>query len=532
MALPSGFPSVHDRPAGAFDRTRFVINTCVATRIGAGPGPAVAKGRPSVVAASFWFVLAGLLFVVMALGGSVLKRLPLSTSLLYLALGVALGSSGFGLLRFDLVEGAPLLEVVTEIAVLVSLFTAGLKLRVDWRERDWHLPLRLATISMAVTIALVAAMGVLGLGLPLGAAILLGAILAPTDPVLASDVQVERPGDRDTVRFGLTGEAGLNDGAAFPFVMLGLGLLGLHDLGPFGLRWIGIDLLWATAAGLAVGAVLGTLVGRLTVYLRREHGEAVGLDEFLVLGLVALSYGVALLIHSYGFLAVFAAGLALRRIERLQTGPELHPVEEGEPVAPEDELATHPEAAPAHLVSSLLGFNEKLERIGEVALVVVIGSLLDIAAFPTAAVWFVPLLLLAIRPLAVIVGVGRLPVEPRQRLLLGWFGIRGIGSLYYLTYAIEHGVGEPLAGQLAALTLAAIAASVVVHGVSVTPLMERYGRRANRTPQPATGPASGDSDGAGGPVCPAVYPDGPGAARAWRRAATSAASAEKSGSIS
>jgi len=120
------------------------------------------------VTASLWFVIAGLLFVVMALGGSVLRRLPISTSMLYLALGVALGSSGLGLLRLDLVQGAPLLEVFTEIAVIVSLFTAGLKLRVDWRERDWHLPLRLATLSMAVTVALVAAVGVLGLGLPLG----------------------------------------------------------------------------------------------------------------------------------------------------------------------------------------------------------------------------------------------------------------------------------------------------------------------------------------------------------------------------
>jgi NhaP-type Na+/H+ or K+/H+ antiporter len=107
----------------------------------------------------------------------------------------------------------------------------------------------------------------------------------------------------------------------------------------------------------------------------------------------------------------------------------------------------------------------------------------------------VPLLLLAIRPLAVLVGVGRLPVEPSQRRLIAWFGIRGIGSLYYLTYAIEHGVAEPLAGQLAAITLAVIASSVVVHGVSVTPLMERYGRRAERTTQTAAGQVAGVSDG-------------------------------------
>ena len=432
---------------------------------------------------SFWFLAAGLLFVVMALGGSVLKRLPLSTSLLYLALGVGFGSSGLGLLQFDLVAGAPTLEVITEIAVLVSLFTAGLKLRVDWRDRSWRLPLRLATVSMLVTVVLVALVGYLFLRLPLGAAILLGAVLAPTDPVLASDVQVAHPGDRDTVRFGLTGEAGMNDGAAFPFVMLGLGLLGLNELGPSGLRWVGVDLLWATAAGLAIGALLGTLIGRLTVHLRRDHGHAVGLDEFLVLGLIALAYGAALLAHAYGFLAVFAAGLALRRIERLHTGSELHPVEEGEPVATADELATGADTAPVYLTSSMLAFNEKLERIGEVILVIAIGSMLDLSALPPAAVWFVPLLLLGIRPLAVLVGVAGMPIAPAQRRLIGWFGIRGIGSLYYLTYAIEHGVAEPLAGQLADLTLTVVAVSIVVHGISVTPLMEWYERQPPRLPQ-------------------------------------------------
>ena len=144
---------------------------------------------------------------------------------------------------------------------------------------------------------------------------LLGAILAPTDPVLASDVQVANPGDHDRLRFGLTGEGGLNDGTAFPFVMLGLGWLGLHELGEGGWRWWTVDVLWAVAGGLGLGYLLGTLVGRLIIYLRVRHREALGSDEFISLGLIALTYGLALLSLTYGFLAVFAAGLALRRID-------------------------------------------------------------------------------------------------------------------------------------------------------------------------------------------------------------------------
>ncbi|HSK09608.1 MAG TPA: cation:proton antiporter, partial [Vicinamibacterales bacterium] len=252
----------------------------------------------------------------MALASSVLKRLPLSASMLYLAAGFLLGPAGAGLFDLDVVDGATLVEHVTEIAVIVSLFTAGLKLRLPFSDGRWRPPVLLAVVAMTLTVGAVAAVGVMGLALPLGAAVLLGAVLAPTDPVLASDVQVEHAHDAERLRFSLTGEAGLNDGTAFPFVMLGLGLLGLHEIGTGGWRWVFVDLLWAVPAGLAVGALAGTAIGRLVVYLRRAHGGAAGLDDFLALGLIALSYGVALLIHSYGFLAVFAAGLALRRIER------------------------------------------------------------------------------------------------------------------------------------------------------------------------------------------------------------------------
>lgn len=427
------------------------------------------------MSAEGWFVLAGALFVMMALSGSLLKRLPLTTSIVYLAVGVGLGPLGIGAVQADPLQLAAILERAAEIVVIISLFSAGLKLRVPLSNGRWYVPARLAFGSMVLTVTLVAVIGVVGLGLPLGAAILLGAILAPTDPVLASDVQVEKPTDRDRVRFSLTGEAGLNDGTAFPFVMLGLGLLGLHDIGTLGWRWLLVDLVWAVAAGLGIGGLLGTLVGRLVLYLRREHREAVGLDDFLALGLIALSYGVALLAQAYGFLAVFAAGLALRRIEQMGSGDRApEDVIGGTAAGREEEVATSPETASAYMTQAVLGFNEQLERIGEVALVVLVGTLISAHRLAPEALWFAPLLFLLVRPVTVGVGLLRSRTSTLQRVLMAWFGIRGIGSLYYLMFAIEQGLPGPLAEQLTRLTLTVIAVSIVIHGVSVTPLMQRY----------------------------------------------------------
>jgi NhaP-type Na+/H+ or K+/H+ antiporter len=436
---------------------------------------------------TLWYIIVGLLLVGMALVGTRLKRLPLTTSLLYLLVGVALGPWGVGMIRLDPVRSAALLERLTEFAVIVSLFTAGLKLRTPLADGRWRLPVRLASASMLVTVALVATAGVLLLGLPLGAAVLLGAVLAPTDPVLASDVQVAHPTDRDRLRFGLTGEAGLNDGTAFPLVMLGLGLMGLHDLGTGGWYWAAVDLLWAVVAGLGIGAVAGALLGRLVIHLRQTHKEAVGLDEFLSLGLLALSYGLALLLHSYGFLAAFAAGVALRSVEARASassggGDEKPPPDVGSAASAgaAEEVATAPETAPAYMAQAVLGFNEQLERVCEVAVVVLIGGMLTRQYLAYDAIWFAPLLFLVIRPAAVLLGLLGSRVAGTQQTLICWFGIRGVGSVYYLTYAIQHGVGGEAAQQLTALTLTTVAASIMLHGVSVTPLMNMYGKLSER----------------------------------------------------
>lgn len=425
-------------------------------------------------------LLLGFLLVVVAAVASFVRRLPMTETMLYLVAGALLGPLGMGLYSLDALASAPFLERLAEGAVLISLFTTGLKLRLPLSDSRWWMPLRLAFISMALTVGFVTVAGVAWFGLPLGAAVLLGAILAPTDPVLASEVQVADVHDRDRLRFSLSGEAGLNDGTAFPFVMLGLGLLGLHELGAGGWKWWAVDVVWGVCAGLAIGAVCGTLVARLILWLRREHREGTGRDEFLALGLIALSYGTALLAHTYGFLAVFAAGVALRAVERRQSSNRV--ADEGltmESVGASHEAARDPEMVPAHMAGGVLAFNEQIERIVEVALVLVIGALLLRDYFRIEDLGFIAVLFLVIRPVAVQLGLlGATKLNAGRRVLIAWFGIRGIGSLYYLAYAVNHGLPDELAARLTALTLTTIAISIVVHGITVTPLMSWYRQKS------------------------------------------------------
>jgi sodium/hydrogen antiporter len=439
---------------------------------------------------AYWFTTAGILLVGIVLASTLLRRLPVSTAIIYLGVGLLLGPGALGLLSWDAVREAEILKYITEIAVIVSLFTVGLKWRTPLTIDLWSLPVRLATVGMVLTICAVTLIGTTLLGLPLGAAVLLGAVLAPTDPVLASEVQVRSSTDRDAVRHALSGEAGLNDGLAFPFVMLGLGLLGLHPdedaglfkvwaSGEFGVwGWVGWDLLWAVVVGFAVGGLTGSMVGRLALYLHQRRHDIFALHEFLVLGLIALSYGLAELVYGYGFLAVFAAGYALRRIELRATGyapePSEMPPEALAEEAEEEISAKEPEQAAQRMATALMTFNDQLERILEAAVVVLLGAVLTTEFWAPEVIWLAPLLFLLVRPLVVVVGLLGKATSRSQEALMSWFGIRGIGSIYYLTYALGYGVSGELADRLTALVLSLVALSIVVHGVSVTPLMKRY----------------------------------------------------------
>lgn len=428
-----------------------------------------------------WILTVGVLLLLMALAHPWVQRMPITTTLIYLLLGIALGPQWLGVVAMEPIDHAPLLHRAAEIGVIISLFTVGLKLRLPLLDRRLRPAICLAFVSMVLTVALVTLVGVLLLDLPVGAAVLLGAILAPTDPVLASDVQTRDPQDRHKLRLTLTAEAGFNDGTAFPFVMLGLGLLGLHDLGESARRWWLVDVGWAVLGGLAIGALLGVGIGRvLIVRNRRGGGDLSRLGEYLILGVIGLSYGVALAAHTYGFLAVFAAGVGLRATERSATRSASRPdatISAATAGAPSTAALDDPQSAPALLVGALLATNEKLERILEVGLVLLLGAVLYPAGIASEALWFAPLLFLVIRPLAA------LPILATGRFsrfefgAISWFGIRGIGSIYYLMYAVEKGLPTGLAETLVSLTLTVVALSIVVHGVSATPLLSYYARR-------------------------------------------------------
>lgn len=423
--------------------------------------------------AAFWFVLVGALLVAIALLGRFLDRLPVSPAMIYLVVGFLLGPAVFDVLELHPLRELTLLETITEIALLIALFTVGIKMRVpigDWR---WSLPLRLATISMVLTILGVAIVAVVLLDFDWRLALVLGAVLAPTDPVLASDVQLRSAQDRDSLRFGLTGEGGLNDGTAFPFVLLGLGLMGLHEIGVGAWRWFAVDLIWGTVGGLGIGFLVGTTLARGVRLLRAWRRDAVIFDEFLLLGVIALSYGVALAIHALGFLAVFAAGLALRRAD------DIH--------AHSSNTADKPPLTP-----SLLNVNEQLERIVEVAVVLLVGAMISTGYWSPAGLLLAAILFVAIRPLSVWIGVRGADVGSAPRRLLAWFGIRGIGSVYYAAFFAGYELRDVVAEQLLSVTFTVVAASIVVHGISATPLMEIYQARRGRRPRGA--PAAALSD--------------------------------------
>lgn len=406
-----------------------------------------------------WCLSIGILLILMTLGNAWISRLPLSTAMVYLLVGYGLGPAGLGLIRLEPVRDAALLEHLTEIAVLISLFNAGFKLQLPLMHRSWRVPVQLATLSMLMTVVLLTLAGRMLLGLTLGLALLLAAILAPTDPVLASDVQVAHPQDRDPLRFGLTGEGGLNDGTAFPVLLLALGWLGLRDAS----HWWWQDVVWAVGGALALGYGLGYGTGRLVLWLRQQHREAVGSDEFISLGLIALAYGLALWWHTYGFLAVFAAGLALCQARRV--------------LPPSDGTSA---STPASMYRSLEAINAQLERIAEVIIVLVLGALLVHVPFDPRLPWLLPLLFLLIRPVSVVVGLAGTRTAPRRLVLMSWFGIRGIGSLYYLFHSITHGLSPATATQLTGLVVPVVVASIIAHGISVTPLMLWYEHRRGR----------------------------------------------------
>ena len=420
-------------------------------------------------------LLFGGVLLALALCHRLLRRLPLTAAVVYLLAGWLAGL-GLGAPPVDLwTRHASLLALGTELALLMSLFAVGLRLRVLPQLHPWKLALLMAGPGVVLAMLLGGVAGVYQLGMPWPAALLLACILAPTDPVLASEVQVRSESDRDALRLALTAEGALNDSTVSPAVMLALGLLGLHALGvggPLGsVRWWLEDLLWPMAGGALLGLGLGTLLGRL---LRRRwlQGELLLRDELLYAGTVALACGLARLTFTSTFLVVFCTGLVLLQALRGETSGD----------------------AGFSLPERFHAFGSRMERLVEAVSVLALGLALHSVRLTAWTMAFALVLVLVVRPLSVLPLLREKELLPGQRRLLAWFGIRGLGSLFYLSLALEKGLAGPVAETLIAATLLSVALSILLHGVSVTPMMTAYRQRRGpgpRQPVPAEEASAG-----------------------------------------
>jgi NhaP-type Na+/H+ or K+/H+ antiporter len=413
----------------------------------AGYGGSV-ETRPLVLA------VLGVAIVAAAVLPTLLVRIPISMPIVYVGAGMLLFS-----LPIDVEAPLPTdgtdtnwAERLTELVVIVSLMGAGLKLRrrISWRA--WASTWRLLGIAMPITIAAIALVGGVGLGLPLATAILLGAVLAPTDPVLASDVQLAGPVAEETaeedaddeVRFALTSEAGLNDGLAFPFTNLAIAMAGGGSSWLLG--WVAEDVVIKLAVGLTAGVVLGRVISYLAFGLPARWRLARTGQGFVSVGATLLVYGVTELAHGYGFVAVFVAAVVIRRSE---LDHEYH--------------------------EALHDFAETLERLASVVFLLLLGgSAVDgaLAALTPAGVAVGLGIVFVIRPAAGLVSLIGAGLDRRVGLAIAFFGIRGMGTVYYLAHAVTE---ERFAHALDvwAVAIFVIIASIVVHGITATPALAR-----------------------------------------------------------
>lgn len=409
------------------------------------------------------FALVGLGMFLAAILPRVVAHRALSMPIVFLGLGVVVHLLPLGLIDPDPRVHPNVARHLAEITVIIALMGAGLRLDRPFGRVRWSSTWRLLAITMPLSIAATAALGWWALGLAPAAAVLLGAVLAPTDPVLASDVQVGEPSEdeesEDEVRFALTSEAGLNDGLAFPFTFAAIAMAAKgaapgHWIG----RWLLVDVGYRVAAGVAVGWGVGWLLGRLFFrapserFRLAEHAEG-----FVALAATFLAYGAGQIAHGYGFLSVFVCACMIRSAER-----------------------THGYHKVLH------DFTEQVERLLTVGLLVLLGGaivegLLGALTWQAAALGL--FLIVCVRPtfarLALLHGSG----TTQERRVIAFFGIRGIGSLFYLTYALNEAKFAD-ADLLWATVTFVIVVSVVLHGVTATPLMRRLDRKRELTQHP------------------------------------------------
>ena len=409
---------------------------------------------------NLWMLLAGLSCFGAAWLPYLLHRRSLSFPMVYVGAGVVLFSLPLGLETPDPIEHAEIAERISELVVIIALMGVGLKLErpIGWRR--WGPAWRLLGVTMILCIAAFAFIGWWAVGLVPASALLLGAVMAPTDPVLAATVQADPPMEEEgPLHFALTAEAGLNDGLAFPFTNLALAVAAA-GLAPQAwlADWLLVDVLYKIAAGGVIGAVLG-YAGAWVVFRVPAETKLVQTGEGLVaVALTLFVYAAAELAHGYGFIAVFAGALSLRRYERQH---EYH--------------------------RALHDFTDSLERL-LMAFVLILfggalaGGLLNALTWPAALT--AGAFVLLVRPLAGLAGLAGLDLSMAKKATVAFFGIRGIGSFYYLAHGLnEAGEGAfPEAELVWAVVGLAVLLSVVVHGAAAPWAVEHLEARGERQP--------------------------------------------------
>jgi NhaP-type Na+/H+ or K+/H+ antiporter len=414
----------------------------------AAPLPSFQITSPDVV-----YVVGGVGLLLAAVLPRLLRGRAVSAAMAFAGVGVIVGLLPVPLPDVDPVGRSEIAERLTEITVIVAIMGVAMSIDRPLSWRRWATTWRLLAVTMPLSIAAVAVLGWGLMGLAPAAAVLLAAVLAPTDPVLAGDVQLQGPGEGsdDEVRFGLTSEAALNDGLAFPFVYLAVFLAADVSITEGALRWVGWELVGKVVVGVAVGTAIGWVLSRLAFRLGERWSPRYGQagEAVIVLAAVFLAYGAAEAAQGYGFLAVAAAALVGRQYEREH---EYHRV--------------------------LHTFSEQIERLLTLGLLLLFGvacaqGLLADLTWRGAVTGLA--LVLVLRPVAGWLGLVGTGAGRRQRAALAFFGVRGIGSLYYLAYA----AGEerfPETDELWATVGFTILVSIVVHGALASPAMERLDR--------------------------------------------------------
>lgn len=340
-------------------------------------------------------------------------------------------------------------EITSEFAVIVALFGAGIRIDTRFTRALMAPTVRLLAVAMPLTILAVALTSWLFAGLGIAAAILLGAVLAPTDPVLAGDLQVGPPqaGNEHPVRLTLTTEAGLNDGLAFPFVYLAIisANLGFTPQ-EWGFDWLLRDVVYRIAIGVCGGFVGGLVLARIVFSVPRSNPIARTGAGVIAFAAVVLCYGSTEFVEGYGFIAVFVCGLAFRRFE--------------------PEHAYH---------RRLHEFVEPLEyALTAVMLFLLGGSLIGLLPFlDWQLVTLAVLMIFVFRPLAGWVSLIGTSIQGRERNDVAFFGVRGVGSIYYMAFASLHAEFAE-ADRLWATTALVIVLSTIVHGLTAGIVVKRY----------------------------------------------------------